>query len=147
MATSARVRVGTCGWTDPTLGFLREHELALVCVDMPQGLQASVPPIAEVTNPTLSVVRFHGRDQEAWSKPGATVHERFRYRYQVQELREWVPRIGYLAENAAEVHSLMSNCYSDHAVVNGRQLSALLHGEDPGSAAEQLRIQAQQPGT
>ena len=108
MATSARVRVGTCGWTDPTL---------------------------------IKAGTFY--------PPGATsAEERLRYyRYQVQELREWVPRIGYLAENAAEVHSLMSNCYSDHAVVNGRQLSALLHGEDPGSAAEQLRIQAQQPGT
>jgi uncharacterized protein YecE (DUF72 family) len=128
---------------DRTLGFLREHELALVCLDMPQGFRSSVPPLAEVTNPALSVVRFHGRDPEAWSKPGATVHERFRYRYKVDELREWVPRIEHLAGHAAEVHSLMNNCYSDHAVVNARQLDALLHGEDPDAAAEQLRLQAE----
>jgi hypothetical protein len=51
----------------------------------------------------------------------------------------------------AEVHSLMNNCYSDHAVVNARQLDALLRGEDPDSAAQQLRMQARQaegqPGT
>ncbi len=128
---------------DRTLGLLREHQLALVCVDMPQGLRSSIPPIAEVTNPDFSVVGFHGREPEAWSKPGATVHERFRYRYNVDELREWVPRIEHLAEQAAQVHSLMNNCYSDHAVVNARQLAALLHGEDPDAAAEQLRLQAQ----
>jgi len=130
---------------DRTLAFLREHELALVCLDMPQGFRSSIPPIAEVTNPSLAVVRFHGRDPEAWSKRGATVQERFRYRYRVEELREWVPRIEHLAENAGEVHAVMNNCYSDHAVVNGRQLIALLRGEDPDTAAEQLRLQAQKP--
>jgi len=130
---------------DRTLGFLREHELALVCVDMPQGFRSSMPPVAEVTNPALSVVRFHGRDPKAWEKK--TVSERFRYLYNENELRQWVPRIEHLSENAAEVHSLMNNCYSDYAVVNARQLDALLRGEDSDSAAEQLRIQAQQPGT
>jgi uncharacterized protein YecE (DUF72 family) len=129
-----------------TLGFLREHELALVCLDMPQGFRSSIPPIAEVTDPALAVIRFHGRDREAWAKPGATVQERFRYLYGVDELREWVPRIEHLAENATQVHGLMNNCYSDHAVVNARQLDALLRGEDPEAAAEQLRLQAKQPG-
>ncbi len=43
------------------------------------------------------------------------------------------------------VRSRLDNCYSDHAVVNGRQLIALLRGEDPDTAAEQLRLQAQKP--
>src|SRR6266511_3267030 len=142
-AYSLLTRHPTRAQTIPT--FLREHELALVCLDMPQGFRSSIPPIAEVTNPSLAVVRFHGRDPEAWSKRGATVQERFRYRYRVEELREWVPRIEHLAENAGEVHAVMNNCYSDHAVVNGRQLIALLRGEDPDTAAEQLRLQAQKP--
>jgi hypothetical protein len=37
------------------------------------------------------MVRFHGRDPEAWVKK--TVQERFRYRYKHEELQEWVPRI------------------------------------------------------
>jgi hypothetical protein len=40
----------------------------------------------------------------------------------------------------------LDNCYSDYAVVNARQLDALLRGEDPDAAAEQLRLQAQRPG-
>jgi uncharacterized protein YecE (DUF72 family) len=129
---------------DRTLGFLREHELALVCVDMPQGFRSSLPPVAEVTNPALSVVRFHGRDPKAWQKK--TVSERFRYLYNEDELREWVPRIEHLAENAGQVHAMLNNCYSDHAVVNASQLGALLRGEDPDAAAERLRTQAQRSG-
>ncbi len=118
---------------DRTLGFLREHGLALVCLDMPQGFRSSMPPVAEVTDPALSVVRFHGRDPEAWQKK--TVSERFRYLYTEDELREWVPRVEHLAEQAAQVHLLMNNCYSDYAVTNARQLAALLDREPDAGVA------------
>jgi uncharacterized protein YecE (DUF72 family) len=95
---------------------------------MPQGFRSSLPPVAEVTNPALSVVRFHGRDPKAWQKK--TVSERFRYLYDEDELREWVPRIEHLAENAGQVHAMLNNCYSDHAVVNARQLTDLLSSAD-----------------
>src|SRR6266511_4005770 len=113
---------------DRTLGFLREHELALVCVDMPQGFRSSMPPVAEVTNPALSVVRFHCHDTKAWEKK--TVSERFRYLYNENELRQWVPRIEHLSENAAEVHVLMNNCYSDYATTNAQQFMDLLSSAD-----------------
>lgn len=116
-----------------TLGFLREHELPLVCVDMPQGFKSSLPPLAEVTSPKLSVVRFHGRDPQAWTKK--TVTERFRYLYKPAELQEWVPRIQHLADGTERVHALMNNCYADHAVIGARQLGALLEGRDPEEAA------------
>jgi uncharacterized protein YecE (DUF72 family) len=114
---------------DHTLATLRELGFALVCVDMPQGFRSSMPPLAEVTSPGLAVVRFHGRNREAWAKRGATVQERFRYLYREEELREWVPRIRKLADAAQEVHVVMNNCYEDYAVRNGRQLMDLLDGE------------------
>jgi uncharacterized protein YecE (DUF72 family) len=114
---------------DRTLGLLREHELPLVNLDMPQGFKSSIPPLAEVTSDRLAVVRFHGRDPEAWTKK--TVAERFRYLYSVGELREWVPRVHSLAERAGRVHVLMNNCYADQAVVNARQLATLLDGGEP----------------
>ena len=113
---------------DRTLSLLRDLQLPLVCVDMPQGFRSSLPPLAEVTSPDLSVVRFHGRDPEAWTKK--TVTERFRYLYSEQELAEWVPRVDHLAEQAHEVHVLMNNCFSDHAVTNARQLADLLTSAD-----------------
>ena len=113
---------------DRTLGLLRDHDLPLVCVDMPQGFRSSVPPIAEATSGALSVVRFHGRDPEAWKKK--TVTERFRYLYTDHELAEWVPKVDHLASSAREVHILMNNCYRDQAVTNARQLVDLLTGSD-----------------
>jgi uncharacterized protein YecE (DUF72 family) len=111
-----------------TLGLLRDLDLPLVCVDMPQGFRSSVPPIAETTSPALSVVRFHGRDPEAWKKK--TVTERFRYLYSEKELAEWVPKVEHLSESAREVHVLMNNCYRDQAVTNAAQLADLLSSTD-----------------
>ena len=113
---------------DRTLAFLREHNLPFVCVDMPQGFRSSVPPVAEATSPDLSVVRFHGRDPEAWEKK--TVTERFRYLYSEPELAEWVPKVDHLSASAREVHVLMNNCYRDQAVTNAAQLADLLSSAD-----------------
>jgi uncharacterized protein YecE (DUF72 family) len=74
------------------------------------------------------VVRFHGRDPKAWQKK--TVTERFRYRYDEDELREWVPKVEQLAEGAREVHALMNNCYRDYAVNNAQQFMDQLSSED-----------------
>jgi NAD(P)-dependent dehydrogenase (short-subunit alcohol dehydrogenase family) len=71
---------------DRTLRFLRDQGLAFVNLDMPQGYKSSLPATAEVTDPKLAMVRFHGRDPEAWTKK--TVQERFRYRYKPQELQD-----------------------------------------------------------
>ena len=111
-----------------TLELLSELGLPLVCVDMPQGFRSSLPPVAEVTSPDLAVVRFHGRDPKAWQKK--TVTERFRYRYDEDELREWVPKVEQLAEGAREVHALMNNCYRDYAVNNAQQFMDLLKSAD-----------------
>jgi uncharacterized protein YecE (DUF72 family) len=111
---------------DETLSFLEEHDLPLVCVDMPQGFDSSLPPIAAATAKDLAVVRFHGRDRKVWAKKNVSASERFRYLYSEDELKEWVPRIQEVAEQTRETHVLMNNCYRDHAVNNARQLSALL---------------------
>jgi uncharacterized protein YecE (DUF72 family) len=120
---------------DHTLGVLRELGFALVCVDMPQGFRSSMPPLAEATSPDLAVVRFHGRDREAWTHKGPTAGPRFRYLYREEELREWVPRVGRLASEARQVHVVMNNCWSDHAVVNARQLADLLSDANLAVAA------------
>ncbi len=48
-----------------TLAFLEEHQIPYVCVDMPQGFDSSLPPVAAATSRDLAMVRFHGRDEEA----------------------------------------------------------------------------------
>jgi uncharacterized protein YecE (DUF72 family) len=108
-----------------TLGFLRDNGLAYVSVDEPQGFPSSIPPVAEATAP-LAIVRFHGRNAENWKKPGLTAAERFDYSYKLPELKEWLPKIKKLEEEADEVHLLMNNCYGDKAVRNATDLGELL---------------------
>lgn len=111
---------------EETLGFLEERNLPYVAVDMPQGFDSSVPPIAAATADDLAMVRFHGRNVEAWNVKSETASERFRYDYPTEELREWVPKIEGLATQARETHVLMNNCYRDFAVRDAKELGDLL---------------------
>ncbi len=108
---------------EETLGFLAEHRLPYVCVDMPQGHRDSIPPVVAATCDDLAVVRMHGHSQKWESKD---IHERFGYRYTEGELKEWAPRVASLAREAAQTHVLFNNCYRDNAQVNARQLAAML---------------------
>jgi uncharacterized protein YecE (DUF72 family) len=111
---------------EETLAFLEEHQIPYVAVDMPQGFDSSLPPVAAATSKELAVVRFHGRDPEIWEKKVQTAAERFRYDYKEKELEEWVPRIEALASEAKETHVVMNNCYENYAVKSARQLADLL---------------------
>ena len=111
---------------EETLTFLEERNLPYVCVDMPQGFDSSIPPVAAATAKDLAVVRFHGRDPKAWTSKSGTASERFRYDYAKDELQGWVPKIESLTEETRETHVLMNNCYQDFAVRNGSELGDLL---------------------
>ena len=69
-----------------TLGLLSDHGLPFVCVDMPQGFQTSIPPVAAATAP-LAMVRFHGRRDDTWGKRAVSVHDKFGYDYDVARAR------------------------------------------------------------
>ena len=111
---------------EETLSFLEKHRLPYVCVDMPQGFDSSLPPIAAATADDLAMVRFHGRDPEVWAKKNVSASERFRYDYSTDELRGWVPKVQSLAEQARETHVLMNNCFSNYGATNAREVAALL---------------------
>ena len=111
---------------EETLSLLSELDLPFVCVDMPQGFDTSIPPVAAVTSKELAMVRFHGRDPKAWSTKAGTAADRFRYDYSAKELEEWIPKVRELAEGARETHVLMNNCYENYAVKSARQLASLL---------------------
>ncbi|WP_067501529.1 DUF72 domain-containing protein [Actinoplanes sp. TFC3] len=105
-----------------TLAFLRDNELPLVCVDMPQGHKSSVPPIVEATA-ELSVVRFHGHSEKWTSK---NIQEKFGYDYSKQELASWVPKLRELAGQTQRTQVFLNNCYSDNAQRNAQTLIDLL---------------------
>jgi len=120
----------TAGWLGEdnlkeTLAFLRKHELALVCVDEPQGLKTSVPPVAEVTS-SVGMVRFHGRNVENWEKKGIPAEERFNYLYGQKELRAWVSKVRKMVEQAGKVHVIFKNKFRDYSVRNAREFTEML---------------------
>jgi uncharacterized protein YecE (DUF72 family) len=128
------VEFRNASWMEPrnqeeTLAFLEHHRLPFVCLDMPQGLKESIPPIAAVTADDLAMVRFHGRDVKQFTKKNVSAAERFRYDYSKKELEEWVPRVREMSESARETHVLMNNCYRDYATKSASQFASLLTDE------------------
>lgn len=119
---------------EETLDFLRARNLPYVSVDMPQGFDSSLPPVAAATADDLAMVRFHGRNTANWNLKTETATPRFQYLYTEQELQEWVPKVERLAEQARETHVLMNNCYRDYGVRNARDLADML-GLTPGDSS------------
>jgi uncharacterized protein YecE (DUF72 family) len=74
----------------------------------------------------MSVVRFHGRNREAWEKEGLTAAGRFNYLYREEELREWAPKFKEMAAKTKQLHVLFNNCYEDKAVVNARMTKLMV---------------------
>ena len=110
-----------------TLAFLREHALALVIVDEPQGYRSSVPQVWDVTDPALSVVRLHGRNAETWEKKGLrTASERFRYEYGRAELEDLASSVRTVAQQATTSHVTFNNNYEDMAQRNAEEFAGIL---------------------
>ncbi|MEV6382640.1 DUF72 domain-containing protein [Streptomyces sp. NPDC051773] len=98
---------------DRTAALLTRLGFVAVGVDMAQGLESSLPPLAPVTSPELAVVRFHGRSP-AWGT--GSKEDRFRYAYSESELAAWAPRLRKAADQVDELHVLFNNCCADAAV-------------------------------
>jgi len=108
-----------------TLDLLAGHGFAYVCVDEPQGLATSMPPVAAATA-TVAAVRFHGRNRELWEASGVIPARRHEYDYKAEELAEWVPRIMSLHEGGRPVQLLMNNIGGGYAIHNARLLAHML---------------------
>jgi len=114
-------------WLEPehrerSLKLLREHDAAFVCVDMPQQLPESVPPLLAATSDT-AVIRLHGRSPD-WRD--GSKEDRYRYEYSDVELSEWAAKAQTLAEQANDVHVVVNTCCAGTAQRTAAQLSDLL---------------------
>ncbi len=114
-----------------TLELLRGLGMVHTVCDEPQIGSACVPTVVAATHRQLAVIRFHGRNTATWYTRAETTGERFKYRYSVAELQEWVGPIGTLAAQAADVHVLMNNNHEDSAVRNAYEVASLLDLQYP----------------
>ena len=109
-----------------TFDLLRRNDLSYVAVDAPPGFDSSVPAIPEVTSPKLAMVRFHGRNTDTWEAKVTRVSDRFRYLYDEKQLREWLPMISTITEQAEAVHLVFNNCYGNYGTTNALEMATLV---------------------
>ena len=113
---------------DETLRALSGARLAHVIVDAPAAGHA-VPRVTTVTAPT-AVFRLHGRNAHGWLRQlrgeEPTVREKYDYLYSEAELREFLPEIVGVSEEAEEVFISFNNNNRDYPVQNALMLKRLL---------------------
>lgn len=109
-----------------TLAMLRRLKAVNVVCDEPQVGSGTVPAVVAVTDPRLSIVRYHGRNAGTWYMKAETTAQRFDYLYSRDELQAWVAPVRELEAQADEVHLLMNNNRSNYAVRNALDLMDLL---------------------
>jgi uncharacterized protein YecE (DUF72 family) len=112
------------------LDVLRAERMSFVVVDEP-----GMPLIADVTNPELAIVRFHGKSEEGWRKKGASVYERFGYLYEPSERSAWVEPVKRLAQGAERVQAIFNNCLRNYAVLGAKDLAVLLSPDSNTSSS------------
>jgi uncharacterized protein YecE (DUF72 family) len=100
------------------------RDIGLCCVDEPP-IRGLFPPIVKVTSRKIAYLRFHGRNAQKWHEH-EQAYERYDYLYSESELREWLPKIGRLADEAEKVFVFYNNHFQAKAVENAMQLKALL---------------------
>lgn len=109
-----------------TLAYFRERGITWVAVDMPVSDRPNVmPAIDEVTQPKLSYLRLHGRNEQGYLH-GKTAAERFHYDYNKAELKEIVKRIKRLAAAAENVRVVASNHAEDFAPKAALEIKRML---------------------
>jgi uncharacterized protein YecE (DUF72 family) len=91
------------------LRWLEERRMSWVVVDAPRRDGANVPEtVVAVTSP-LAYVRFHGRNAATWNVRGGSAAERFDHLYGEEELREWVPPLRELSNQAEQAYAFFNN--------------------------------------
>lgn len=100
---------------EDTMAFFREGRIPLVLLDEPEGTNLMIlPPIEEITDPSLAYLRLHGRNEHGFTT-GKSVPERFDYDYSEEELGEIGSRVRHLAGSADELHVAFNNNRSNYA--------------------------------
>lgn len=125
-------------WVDQSVfDWLRQLQLGFCCVDQP-SFEVLIPPIAVATAP-VAYVRFHGRNAAKWWQH-EQAYQRYDYSYSDMELREWVPKLQQLQQQAQQVYIFANNCYKSQSVTTARQLKALMGIATPTTSVTQLEL-------
>jgi len=93
-----------------TWTLLEEYQVAYTIVDEPL-----LPPEIHVTS-DIAYFRWHGHGTRPW----------YNYRYQVEELEPWIPKVKKAAEKVQRIYGYFNNHYHGYAVENCLQVLEML---------------------
>lgn len=125
-----------------TINFMKQEKWIHTVCDEPQSGQGSVPIVLEVTSQHKALIRFHGRNVHGWQKrTDENWREvRYLYRYNQEELLEWVNYLRGLQEKCEDVFVLFNNNSGGDAADNAKEMIRLLNIEYEGLAPRQLDL-------
>lgn len=130
------------GRTADTLKALAEARLAHVIVDGPVAV--STIPRVTIATTRAAVFRLHGRNAAGWLRQvhgeEPAVREKYDYLYSEAELRELLPEVEGMADEADEVFVSFNNNNRDYPVRNALMLKRLLgqSAGEPGGGVDAL---------
>jgi flavodoxin len=113
-------------WMRPeTWALLEKHRVAYTIVDEPL-----LPPELHVTS-DIAYFRWHGRGTRPW----------YNYRYDVEELKPWIPKVKETTGKVSKVYGYFNNHYHGYAVENCLQVLEMLGALTPKQKEAKARIQ------
>lgn len=127
---------------EKTLALLTELGFIHVVVDEPQIGTRSVPIVLRATNPDVTLVRLHGRNQYGWMKANSPEWREVRtlYRYNAEEIAEWADYIKHLGEHSKEIVVIFNNNSGGDAADNAKALQKELEIHFDGLAPMQMDL-------
>lgn len=109
-----------------TFKVLKEYEVAYTIVDEPL-----LPPEVHVTA-GFAYFRWHGKGARPW----------YNYRYKIQGLKPWIPKIKEVARKVKVIYGYFNNHFHGYAVENCLQLLEMLGKLTPEQAKAKDKVQA-----
>jgi len=110
---------------DETWRLLKKHKVAYTIVDEPL-----LPPEVHVTS-KIAYFRWHGRGTRPW----------YNYRYGINELKPWVPKVKEVASKVETVFGYLNNHYHGYAVENCLQVLEMLGAITPKQAEAKATVE------
>lgn len=128
--------------TEKTLRFMKKEGWIHSICDEPQAGSGSIPTVLDSLNNEDVLVRFHGRNVHGWNKQkGQDWREvRYLYRYNQQELADWVENLKELQKQSKHVYAVFNNNSGGDAADNAKEIIDLLSLEYDDLAPRQLDL-------
>lgn len=109
-----------------TWSLLERYKVAYTIVDEPL-----LPSDIHLTS-DIAYLRWHGKGSRPW----------YDYRYGVDELRPWAPKVQTIAEKVQKVYGYFNNHYHGYAVENCLQIMEMMGSLEPRQVEAKAKIES-----